>query len=147
MFLIGQKDLQPGLWVTFSGENAVRYPPPKTKTTKCDESEKTSEPLMISLFPKIGPFKVISREDGWGDSCRCYLMNLDGKLIDYRPSFFRLMDEEMSITALPVDYKVYGYVTSKLVKELKGKEEEILAKIKEAMKLPKCRGKLCDESL
>jgi|GEM_PF-2721549 len=74
--------LQPGQWVLFLDDGG-------------------------QLLPKSpGPYKVINREDVWMDPCRCFLMNINGKLFDYCPRMCSLDLED-----LPGRYKV------KVVKE------------------------------
>ncbi|NBO24443.1 MAG: hypothetical protein EBU93_04315 [Chlamydiae bacterium] len=72
--VINRFELQPGQWITF---------------------EDFQKPIPNQLQ---GPFKVINRNDAMLDPCRCFLMNLEGNLLDYCPRLSTLADAELPFT-------------------------------------------------
>ncbi len=67
---IYNKDIFPGQWIDFIGGNLEKK------------------------FP--GPFKVLERDDFFWDSCRCYFMDQQGKLVDYCPRMKSLNGQPLS---------------------------------------------------
>ena len=55
---VNYHSLQPGQWLLFKHKNTGQT---------------------------CGPFRVINRDNGFMDPCRCFLMGLDGELADYCP--------------------------------------------------------------
>ena len=98
--------LKPGQWVCFSGEGI-------------------SKELQ-------GPFKVIKRDDFYGDEGRCELMDLDGKLFDYCPRM-QTLGWGLKHQQLPWNYS-RKVVDESFVKEMSEKKENIQKKAIELLK-------------
>ena len=94
--VIDRHSLMPGQWVAFSHE----------------EKELKKE--------LQGPFKVINRDDAMMDYCRCFLMNVEGKLMDYCPRMGML-----GLKDLPWGYTVKVYSKERIAQELGEKLESI----------------------
>lgn len=101
-YTIGERDLKPGQWIVFSHDSE---PVPKER---------------------IGPFKVISREDDYWEFCRCLLMNGEGHTIDYCPRVLSSL--------LPCGYKVRVITKETVSKEFGLKIEELHLKAIEHLK-------------
>lgn len=86
---INRYDLKPGQWVVFSHDR--------------EEVQKELQ----------GPFKVINRDDDRYDMCRCFLMNVEGRLVDYCPRMCIL-----DLKSLPWGYTVKIVVNSDIAKAL-----------------------------
>ena len=103
---IGKYDLTPGLWVVFD-----------------HESEAIAKELK-------GPFKVINRDDSTPyDACRCFLMNFEGKLMDYAPRVNSLNHKH-----LPLRYQVKIVKREEIGKILGAKLDEVESKAFEHLK-------------
>lgn len=96
---INRYSLKPGQWVVFS-----------------HDKESVSKEL-------VGPFKVISRDDAMLDTCFCFLMNVEGKLVGYCPNTCRL-----GLKDLPWGYNVKVIGKEEIRKTFEGKLEELQSK-------------------
>lgn len=96
--VIGNHSLQPGQWVDF-----------------LDKKEKR-----IKEFS--GPYLVISREDTVFKTSVCFLMTVEGQLVNY---FSR--ERILKLKYLPLGYKLVAYSDEAILKKLK-KEREVIEK-------------------
>lgn len=96
---IGRYSLMPGQWVTFG-----------------HDKKSVSE-------AQVGPFKVINRDDAFFDTCRCFLMNVEGKLVDYCPRM-----DMLGPKFLPNGYNVKVISEEEMTKNFDGKMEELQSK-------------------
>lgn len=86
---IGKYNLKVGQWIKFSIDE-------KTQNGLSEEQK--------SIYQKDRIFLVLTREDEMFDSCRCYLLDEEGKKYDYCPRM-----HELHFIALIWDHEIIAY--------------------------------------